>query len=573
MPQSPVQGRPNRDSAAVDPGRGAKRQTGSPPGPASYRAPRRATSYLPQVALATALVAVMPVAVVWELRSRDVISSPWLGVPLAIVLSLIASLVGSGYWKRRRGSGDLLFSELVLWGWLRRLYAEYRVSRAAEALGLTRDGKLTHSGEDGVKHRTRLLRQLAVGLDEQDAYTKGHSHRVARHATMTARKLHLPREQVAKIQTAAIVHDVGKLHVPRNLLNKPGKLTASEFQIVKCHPEAGAEMVANLGDDELTAIVRHHHERLDGSGYPDGLRGDQIPLGARIVAVVDVFDAITAPRPYRAAAPHRRAFDTLAAESGAHLDPNVVRAFRSCYSGRGPLAWWAALTTLLQWIAWPRMGGVPRRGLSSREFISTTAATAAVAAVAIAAPITQHRLAEHPKAPPTSARTSADRPSVHPRTARAATARHSSRRPSRASTATSPVLTRAPRPRPGGSALVPMPAKPSVPAATPRHPPTREPTNPPTRYPVTNPPGRTPTTPTISTPSLPPATTVNSPASPPAGPIPTSPTTAPPTTTTTSTTTTSTPMPVSKAQCRDGGYAQYGFKNQGQCVAYVEHLS
>jgi hypothetical protein len=113
--------------------------------------------------------------------------------------------------------------------------------------------------------------------------------------------------------------------------------------VVRRHPVDGAEMVSGLGDPELSAIVRHHHERLDGAGYPDGLRGADIPLGARIIAVADTFDAITSNRPYRPGCRHKKALDVLRAEAGAQLDPHAVRAFLSYYSGRRALPWWAGV--------------------------------------------------------------------------------------------------------------------------------------------------------------------------------------------------------------------------------------
>src|SRR5947209_4386331 len=122
---------------------------------------------------------------------------------------------------------------------------------------------------------------------------------------MVARKLGLASGEVARIQAAAAVHDVGKLRIPPEVLNKPDKLTPEEFAVAKRHAEQGALIVACLGDPALTEIVRHHHERFDGGGYPSGLAGEAIPLGARVVAVADTFDAMTSVRPYRLAAPHK----------------------------------------------------------------------------------------------------------------------------------------------------------------------------------------------------------------------------------------------------------------------------
>jgi hypothetical protein len=153
----------------------------------------------------------------------------------------------------------------------------------------------------------------------------------------------LTREQVTKVRTAAAIHDVAKLKTPREILNKPGMLTDEEFAAVRRHPADGAELAADMGDPELTAMVRYHHERLDGRGYPEGLRANEIPLGARIIAVADTFDAITSTRPYRAGAKHKTALDILRKEAGSQLDPAAVGAFLGYYSGRRSVAWWSVL--------------------------------------------------------------------------------------------------------------------------------------------------------------------------------------------------------------------------------------
>jgi hypothetical protein len=165
---------------------------------------------------------------------------------------------------------------------------------------------------------------------------------------MVARQMRLSDEEVRRIRAAAAVHDVGKLRVPAAVLTKPGRLTDDEFELIKHHATEGAALVAGLGDEELTAIVRHHHERFDGYGYPSGLAGADIPLGARIVAVADTFDAITSIRPYRPADSHKRALDHLAAVAGTQLDPAVVRAFVRYYSGRKVSTLWAGLAVVPQ---------------------------------------------------------------------------------------------------------------------------------------------------------------------------------------------------------------------------------
>ena len=148
----------------------------------------------------------------------------------------------------------------------------------------------------------------------------------------------LSAAEVAKVRTAAAMHDVGKLHTPRSILNKPGRLTDSEFALIKRHPVDGAVMAGGIGDPEITAMIRHHHERLDGHGYPDGLAGEDIPLGARIIAVADTFDAITSNRTYRRASHHKRALDVLSSEAGKQLDGDAVAAFRGYYRGQRTVA-------------------------------------------------------------------------------------------------------------------------------------------------------------------------------------------------------------------------------------------
>jgi putative nucleotidyltransferase with HDIG domain len=175
---------------------------------------------------------------------------------------------------------------------------------------------------------------MSALLEARDPYTHGHSRRVARHAERIAREIGLPNEQVAKIRAAALVHDIGKINIPRPILTKPGKLTDAEFAVVKRHPADGAAMVLSLGDSELTAIVRHHHERIDGTGYPDALAGEDIPVGARIIAVADTFDAITSSRAYRNRRNHQQALDVLRAEAGTQLDAVAVAAFAAYYASR-----------------------------------------------------------------------------------------------------------------------------------------------------------------------------------------------------------------------------------------------
>ena len=166
---------------------------------------------------------------------------------------------------------------------------------------------------------------LANALEAKDPCTRGHSARVAELARQLALHLDLPRSTAETIAQAALLHDLGKIGIAESILRKPGPLTDEEREIMRRHPLTGAQIVAPLEFfDDGAIIVRHHHERWDGSGYPDGLSGDAIPLGARIVSVADVYDALTSSRPYRAALMREEAIELIHREGGRTLDPLVV---------------------------------------------------------------------------------------------------------------------------------------------------------------------------------------------------------------------------------------------------------
>lgn len=177
----------------------------------------------------------------------------------------------------------------------------------------------------GREARERALRSLDAALAELRPGVHAHCRRVAGRTTLLAWQLGLAGEDLARIRTAALLHDVGKIETPAEIVDKPGPLTRDEYAEMRRHALAGAALVETLGDPDLTAIVRHHHERFDGRGYPDGLRGYAIPLAARILAVADTFDALVSPRPYRPPMSERRALVLLDTAAGSQLDPGVVR--------------------------------------------------------------------------------------------------------------------------------------------------------------------------------------------------------------------------------------------------------
>ncbi|SFE83286.1 HDIG domain-containing protein [Paenibacillus catalpae] len=171
------------------------------------------------------------------------------------------------------------------------------------------------------------VQELIRTTETRDAYTAGHNYRVALYAIQLGEELGLKRDQLRAIAQGGIVHDIGKLIVPDHILNKPGKLTPEEREVIEKHPVTGFNLCRRLGfmQEEL-AVIRSHHERWDGSGYPDALSGDNIPLLARVTAVADVYDALTSSRSYRAALSHEEAISIICKERGKHFDPLCVDA-------------------------------------------------------------------------------------------------------------------------------------------------------------------------------------------------------------------------------------------------------
>ncbi len=173
-----------------------------------------------------------------------------------------------------------------------------------------------------------VMEILCEALDARDRVTEGHSRRMAELSLVVAREMGLRGATLKDLERAAILHDIGKVTVPDAILSKPGPLTEAEWQEMKRHPVVGFDMVKNVPLLRRVAdIIYAHHERFDGSGYPNGLKGEEIPLAARIFAVVDAYDAITSDRPYRNARPHEYALEEIKRSMGTQLDPKVVEAF------------------------------------------------------------------------------------------------------------------------------------------------------------------------------------------------------------------------------------------------------
>jgi putative nucleotidyltransferase with HDIG domain len=200
------------------------------------------------------------------------------------------------------------------------------------ALGRTQD-QITHLGEVNRLYLA-TIEALAHAIDAKDQVTHGHIRRVQREAVRLAEHLGIHDEKEIKaIEAAALLHDMGKLAVPEHILNKPGRLSPAEFEIMKRHAPIGAEILSGIDFPyPVVPIVRHHHENWDGTGYPDGISGEQIPIGARILSVVDCFDALTSDRPYRPRMTTDEAMEIVVQRRGSMYDPRVVDAFRKIHA-------------------------------------------------------------------------------------------------------------------------------------------------------------------------------------------------------------------------------------------------
>ena len=180
-----------------------------------------------------------------------------------------------------------------------------------------------------LREMTRgFVRAIADALEARDPFVYGHARRVGGYAGAIGRRMHLSVAALEQLSLAALLHDVGKIGTPDSVLLKPSALTGEEQAVVQLHAERGARMLAGVPEmEEVAAAVRHHHENYDGTGYPEGLAGEQIPVASRIIRVADAYDAMTSPRPFRDALSHEAAVAELVKKTGTLFDPEVVRAF------------------------------------------------------------------------------------------------------------------------------------------------------------------------------------------------------------------------------------------------------
>ncbi|MDN5303262.1 MAG: hypothetical protein PWP46_141 [Fusobacteriaceae bacterium] len=182
--------------------------------------------------------------------------------------------------------------------------------------------------ESSKNHYYNIVKALIKAIEAKDKYTKGHTSRVARLSKEIAIILNLPKNRIETLEMATFLHDVGKIGIKDSVLLKPGKLSEEEYEEIKKHPEFGFEIIKDIeGMSKIAEIIKYHHERWDGKGYPEGLRGFHTLLEARIIAIVDCYDAMTSARPYRNALPHEVALEEIKKNSGTQFDPILARLF------------------------------------------------------------------------------------------------------------------------------------------------------------------------------------------------------------------------------------------------------
>ena len=249
-----------------------------------------------------------PIGRVWALSLSNIFVGLISQVPLGWLMSEIAT--GVGQW-----AAVLFMVPLLL--------ARYSFSRYTE----TRD--LFYGS----------VSALSQAIDAKDGFTRGHADRVSRIAGAVAREMSLPERQIEQIELAGLLHDIGKIGVEDRVLMKPSRLDTDEIQLMRRHPTYGASILEpSTALRPLVPLVLHHHENFDGSGYPDGLRGEEIPIGSRIIMVADAYEAMTSDRIYRKAVGHERAIETLNKYTGLQFDAPVVRALEQLLKRRGPSA-------------------------------------------------------------------------------------------------------------------------------------------------------------------------------------------------------------------------------------------
>ncbi len=254
------------------------------------------------------------------------------GLPLFGSIALGATMLAQSTYSMHFGSTwsgtfwlyhfQLLFGfSAIGWG----LFWEFSRGRAVQAI---EDLTISDVVEQLRRGHTESIVSLAAALEARDGYTLGHGERVAALAILIGREMRLSPTRLRALAAGALLHDVGKIGIPDAVLHKPGRLSSEEFAVIQEHPTRGDTMLgASFSGRGECAVIRHHHERWDGTGYPDGLAGEAIPLEARIAAVADVYDALRSNRAYRSAWTAEEALVLIQQDSGTHFDPRCAEAF------------------------------------------------------------------------------------------------------------------------------------------------------------------------------------------------------------------------------------------------------
>ncbi len=226
------------------------------------------------------------------------------------------------------GAATFLLPLVIAWYSFRLYMSKSQEVRQRNDDLQTANVELKHANSRLEESHLSIVGALVGALEAKDRYTHGHSASTMFHAIAVARRLGLGEAELAEVQLGALFHDIGKIGIPETLLSKPSQLTTEEWTDVKKHPLIGANLLANVPAlKKVQPIILAHHERFDGTGYPNGLRGDQIPLPAQIIAVADAFQAMTSTRPYRPAMTRQQALDELRSAAGTQFSPLVVDAF------------------------------------------------------------------------------------------------------------------------------------------------------------------------------------------------------------------------------------------------------
>ena len=186
---------------------------------------------------------------------------------------------------------------------------------------------------ESSSHRNESIKTILNTLKTKDVYSEVHSNRVADMCKQMGKKMGMTKQELNLLTMISNLHDIGKISIDDHILNKPGKLTEEEWKIMKRHPETGYRILSSLPEyGEIAEDILSHHERFDGKGYPRGLKGDNIPIRARLIAVIDAYDAMTTDRPYRKKMSHEEAIKELLDNKGTQFDPKLVDIFMSIFS-------------------------------------------------------------------------------------------------------------------------------------------------------------------------------------------------------------------------------------------------